>query len=176
LAAHSEKLFTHAVVAEYVPRGVGEPHHGGHQDVEHRLLLVDVVVEEPALQAEAGVVHQQLHRRLGLAEAGLDPGELGAVGEVGGQHLHRDAVRRAQLVGLGGQPGLVAGDQHQVVAAGGELVGERAADPGGGPGDQRGAAAVRGGTGGAVGRAVGRAGRHAGSVAGATRSGARGRA
>ena len=61
-----------------------------------------------------------------------------AVGQVGGQHLDLDAVRRAQLGGDVLQPGLVAGDEHQVVAPVGELVGEGAADAGGRAGDEGG--------------------------------------
>ena len=61
-------------------RGVREPHRGGDEDVEHPLLVVDVVVEEAALEAEPGVVDQQVHRSRRVGEPRLDGGELVAVG------------------------------------------------------------------------------------------------
>ena len=102
---------------------------------------VDVVVEEPVLESEAGVVDQHVDRPLAVGEPVLDPGQLGRVAEVGGQHLHLDAVRRSQLGGDLAQPRLVPGDEHQVVAPGGELDRELVADAGGGSGDERGPAA-----------------------------------
>ena len=76
--------------------------------------------------------------RVRVGEPRLDPGQVGAVGQVGGQHLDLDAVGGAQLGGGLLQPVLVAGDQDQVVAAGRELAGEAVADAGGGAGDEGG--------------------------------------
>ena len=118
---------------------MAEPHRGGDEHVEHRLLGVDVVDQEPALEAEAGVVDQQVDRPGGVGQPGLDGGQLVAVDQVGGQHLDVHAVLAAELLGDGLETGGVAGDQHEVVAAGGELLGEDVADAGGGAGDQCGA-------------------------------------
>ena len=76
------------------------------------------------LEPEAGVVDQQLDGARRVAQPSLDGRELRAVDEVGDQHLDGDAVRRAQLLGDPLEPGAVAGDEHQVVAAPGEPVGE----------------------------------------------------
>ena len=73
---------------------VAQPQHGGDQHVEHRLLGVDVVVEEAALEPEPGVVDQQVDRPVAVGEPLLDACQGGPVGEVGGQDLDLDAVRR----------------------------------------------------------------------------------
>ncbi len=117
---------------------MAEPHHRGDQHVEHRLLGLDRVVQEPSLEPEPGVVDQQVDRAPAIGDPGLHRGQLLAVGEVGGQHLDGHAVPVPQLARLVLQPVTVAGDQDEVVAGGGELVGEGAADAGGGAGDQRG--------------------------------------
>ena len=62
--------------------------------------------------------------------------ELRAVDEVGDEDLDGDAVRRAQLLGDPLEAGAVAGDEHQVVAAPGEPVGEGESDAGGRAGDE----------------------------------------
>ena len=112
-------------------RGVREPQHRGDEHVEHRLLLLDGVLEEAVLEAEAGVVDQELDGPLAVGEPRLDGGALGPVDEIGHQDLHLDVVRRPQLLGHGGEAGLVAGHQHEAVATGGELAGEFEADAGG---------------------------------------------
>ena len=104
---------------------MGQPHHRGHEHVELGLLLRQVVVEEPSPEPEPGVVHQQPHGFAAVGQPGLDLRQLRAVDEVGRQHLDGDAVRRPQLVGGLRQPVLVAGHEHQVVAARGERAGER---------------------------------------------------
>jgi hypothetical protein len=152
LAAHSEKLLTHAfggavgasgeerrhagdvddaavaALGHRLERDVREAEHGGDQDVEHRGLGVHGVVQEPPLEAEARVVDQEIHRAGGLGEPRLDAGQVGAVGQVGGQHLDLDAMGGTQLGGGLLQPFGVARDQHQVVAAGRELLGEGVTD------------------------------------------------
>ena len=104
-------------------RGVAEPQDGGHQHLEHRGLLLDGVVEEALLEAEAGVVDEEVDRSLAVGQARLDQGQLVAVDEVGDEHLDRDAVGGAQLGGDGLEALGVAGDEDEVVAAGGELDG-----------------------------------------------------
>ena len=113
-----------------------QPHHGGDQDVERGLLLVDGVVEEPALEPEAGVVDQQVDRPGLVGETLLDQGHPGALGEVGDQHLALRGIGLRELVGQRLQPLAVARDQHEVVAALGETEREDAPDPGGGAGDE----------------------------------------
>ena len=115
---------------------MGQPHHRGDQHVEQLLLVVDVVVEEATLEPEPGVVDQQPDRARPVPEPGLDKRQLVAVGEIGGQHLHLDVVRRPQVPGHRREPVGVAGHQDQVVAATGEPVGEGQADAGGGAGDE----------------------------------------
>ena len=55
---------------------------------------------------------------------------------VGGQHVDPDAVLRLELGAQRLQPALVTGDDDEVVAARGELVGEGLADAGAGAGDE----------------------------------------
>ena len=80
-------------------------------------LLVGGVVEEALLEPEAGVVDEQVDRAVVVGEAGLDPGQGGAVDEVGDQHLDLDPVGAAQVLGHLLEAGRVAGDEDQVVAA-----------------------------------------------------------
>ena len=117
---------------------MAQPQHGAHEDVLLPLLGLDVVVEEPLLEPEPGVVDEQVHRTRAVGESLLDRGELRRVGEVGGQHLDLDAVRRPQVGRYLLQPGGVPGDENQVVATGRELAGELMADPGGRAGDEGG--------------------------------------
>ncbi len=90
--------------------------------------------------AEAGVVDQQGDRPGPVGQPSLHPAQRLPVGEVRGEHLDLDAVLRPELLGELAQPLLVAGHEDEVVAARGELVGERAADPGSGTGDEGGSA------------------------------------
>ena len=117
---------------------VAESQHGGDQHVEHGLLGLDVVDQEPVLEAEAGVVDQQVDGPGGIGQPGLHGGQLRPVGEVGGQDLDRDGVLVAELLGDRLQPLAVTRDQHQVVAPTGEVGGEGMADAGGGAGDEGG--------------------------------------
>ena len=114
-----------------------EPHRGRDQDIEHRLLFLDVVGQEGPLETEPGIVDEQVDRPVGVGQPALDLGQLGAVGEVGHERLHRDAVRRRQLLCHVVETGGVAGHQHQVVAAVGQLSCELVPDAGGAAGDQR---------------------------------------
>ncbi len=123
---------------------MAEPQHGGDQDVEHRDLVLDRVVEEPLFQAEPGVVDQQVDRPVGVAQPLLDQGDLVLLDEVGHQGLDLDPVVGAQGGGDLLEAGAVARDQHQVVAAAGQVDGEGVTDAGGGAGDQgRGHAAIQ---------------------------------
>ena len=88
-----------------------------HQHVEHRLLGVDVVVEEPLLEAEAGVVDQQVDRAGGVGEPRLDR-RRAARGRSGRRPAPRPAtpyVARSSAATSSSRVA-VAGDEHQVVA------------------------------------------------------------
>ena len=115
---------------------MGEPHDGHDQYVQHVLLGVDVVGEEGFLEAEPGVVDQQVDRAFGVGQPGLDAFHVLAHAEIGGQHLHGHRVRRAQVVGGGLEALLIAGDENEVVTAVGESLGEGQTDSGGATGDQ----------------------------------------
>ena len=104
-----------------------------------RLLGVDGVVEEPVLEAEAGVVDQQLDRPVAVGHPALDRASWPRSARSAGSTSTSTPYAARSSVGDGLQPLLVAGDEHQVVAAGGELAGELVADPGGGAGDEGGA-------------------------------------
>jgi hypothetical protein len=103
---------------------VGQPHHGAHVDPQQVLLVVAAHLVEGALRAQPRVVDQQVDA---LLAALLDRGALLVVGEVSGQHLDGDAAR-AQLLRQVVEAGDVAGDEHQVVPAAGQLTGEGGAD------------------------------------------------
>ena len=74
------------------------------------------------------------------ARRGLDMPEAARSVEVGDEHLDLDLVGAAQLLGHLLEALGVAGDEDEVVAAGGELDGVLVADAGGRAGDQGGAA------------------------------------
>ena len=128
-------------------RGVGEPQRRGHEHVEMRLLLLHGVLQELPLQPEPGVVDQQVDRMDRVGQPVLDHLQLVPVDQVGDQHLAGHAVRRRELVGDGLEPSLVAGDQHHVVAAPGQPVGEHAPEPRGRAGHEGERADAGGGAG-----------------------------
>ena len=108
-------------------------------DVEPDLLhlTVDVELGEATEGAEPGVVHEDVDRVVGVAEARFHRGDAVVGEEVGGQHLGVDAVRRGELGRERVEPGGVARDEHEVVAARGEADGEGAADARRRAGDER---------------------------------------
>ena len=61
--------------------------HRPHHDVEPGLLVGEVVVEEGALEPEAGVVDEQVDRPHVVLEAGAHPAGRRPVGQVGHEHL-----------------------------------------------------------------------------------------
>ena len=120
-------------------RGTGEPEDGPDEDPQHALLVVDVAGHEPLVHREPGVVDQDVDRAVPVGQSRLDTSAAVVLGEVGGQHLDRDAVRGAELGGQRLQPGLVAGDEDEVVAVLGEAADEGVADAGCRAGDECGA-------------------------------------
>jgi hypothetical protein len=110
-------------------RCVGQAHDGADVEAQQVLLVRALHLVEGALGAQARVVDQQVDA---LAAPPLDPRAAVVAGEVGREHLDVDR----QGVGQGAQAGLVAGDEDQVGAAGGELAGEGGADAGRRAGDE----------------------------------------
>ena len=95
------------------------------------------LVERPA-GGKAGVVDQDLDVEAELGDLTREPRARRGLGEVAGDRLGADAVGVGSSSASGVEAILAAGDEHEAVAARGELAGDRAADPGGGAGDQRG--------------------------------------
>lgn len=122
---------------------MGEPQHRGDQHLQHRDLVLDRVVEEALLEAEAGVVDQQVDGALPVRHPLLDPGQVIGVDEVGPEHLDPHAGRGAEVGRDRLQPRLVAGHEDEVMALLRQLPGELQPDAGGGPGHQRGGAGDR---------------------------------
>ena len=90
---------------------------------------------EPAVDPEAGVVHEHLEVRSVCQDRGDEPRAIvvaGEVGDVGGARRPVDRLQRRRHLP---QPRLAPRDEQQVVAAPGEPVGECAPDPAGGTGD-----------------------------------------
>ncbi len=125
-----------APLAHPPARGVAEDEDGAGEDVEHRLLVGEVVVEEAAPHPMARVVDEHLDRPVRGGDPLGDPREGAAVGQVGGDRLDLDGVplpdlgrHRVETVG-------VPCHDDEVVATRRELVGELAADARGGSGDE----------------------------------------
>ena len=93
-------------------------------------------VEQRRVQPESCVVDQDIDRIGICLQARRDLQHLVTDGKVGGQHIHRDAMHLGQLGGGGLQAFPVPGDEHQVVSAGSQLLGEGVADAGGRSRDQ----------------------------------------
>jgi hypothetical protein len=105
-------------------------------DVEPGLLAGHLVVEEGSGQAEARVVNEEVDGTLGVRETRAHGIRRVAVGQVGDEHLHVDAVRCPQIRGETLEPRAVARDDDEVVALAGESLGEGVADPGRRTGDE----------------------------------------
>src|SRR5690606_2032158 len=117
-------------------RGASQPQHGGDVDFE---LLGEALrgdFGERAVESEPRVAHQQVERV--LLQPLLDFAALVRIPEVRGQDVGRYAMCSAQLRGNGLQTLTGTGDQNDIVAAGGELLGELGAESGAGTGDQGG--------------------------------------
>ena len=99
-------------------------------------LLLEVVVEEVAEVAEAGVVAEADDLALARLQLLDQAAARGGAAEVAGLDVGVDVVGLAQLVGELLEPLAAAGDERDVVAALGQLAGEVGADAGGGAGDE----------------------------------------
>ena len=100
------------------------------------LLVGEVVVEEGALEPEAGVVDEQLDRPHVVLDAGAHPAGRLAVGQVGHEHLDGHPVAHPQPGRELVEAAPVTGHEDEVGALPGESFGEGAADAGGGAGDE----------------------------------------
>ena len=76
-------------------RRVREPQHGAHVQVELALLVVERAGAEHLVHPESGVVDQDVDRVLRVGDPLGDRGAAVVGGQVGRQHLDRDA----ELVG-----------------------------------------------------------------------------
>ena len=117
-------------------RRMRQPHDGGDEHVERPLLVVDGAAEEGAVQAEPGVVHERLHRSIRVRQPAGDAVHVGALAQVGRQHLARHAVPLREVVRHDPQPLLVPRHEDEVEALAGEGIGESPADSCRGSGDQ----------------------------------------
>ena len=119
-----------AAIAHAGDDGGREHEQSTHHDVERAVVLGEVGCSELRVQAESGVVDEQVDRSARVGQPLGDARDVGAIREVGDQHLHVTSAGTELLCALletvGG-----AGDEHEVVAPGSEGTGESGADPGG---------------------------------------------
>jgi hypothetical protein len=111
-------------------RGVRELHDRQHVETNFPGLGLSREIGELAVGPHTGVVDEEIHGRLRRLEPRLDHSQPLLRGQVARKHLDRGAVllleRLCELL----EPGLVASDDHQVVAASRERARERGADAG----------------------------------------------
>ncbi len=124
---------------------MGEVDEGDH--VDHQLVVVALPVDglERAAGAEARVVDQEVDSEAPVGEFGADAAGGVRGGEILDQHVGGDAVGLSETLGEVVQAVGGAGDQHEVVAARGELGGELGPEAGGRAGDQSGGGGAHGG-------------------------------
>ena len=91
---------------------------------------------ELAVRAHPRVVDEEVDRRLGGLEPRLDHRHPLLRSQVGGENLDRGPVLLLERLGELLEPGLVARDDHEVVAASGQRARERGADARRGAGDE----------------------------------------
>ena len=108
---------------------MAEAHHRSDEDVEHLLLGVEITADEDLVHPEAGVVDEQVDGPRRVGEPRLDRRELGAIAQVGDEHLDRDPVPLLELGGEGREALAVPRDEHEVVAPRRGLPCELRADP-----------------------------------------------
>ena len=111
-----------------------QPHGREHVQAVHLFLAVGVGLEEVAQGSESGVVDQQA--QIGrVADSRGGRCERGIVGQIGHQDFRAHVILFADLAGDRLQPVLAAGDQQQIIAAGGQLSRKRRAQTAGGSGN-----------------------------------------
>jgi hypothetical protein len=111
---------------------------GPEVDVDDPVVVVEADLVEAAAEGDPGVVDEQPDPRVG-GEDGLGGAGRGVpIGQV--DHVRLDgAAAGAQVVGDALEPRLVAVQQHEVAAAGGQAVRDGLADAAGRSGHHRGA-------------------------------------
>jgi hypothetical protein len=72
-------------------------------------------------RAEARIVHEDIDRTLGIGETRCHGIQLRGIGQIGRQHLDRNAVCAAHRRGHPFERGAVACDEDEIRPAGGEL-------------------------------------------------------
>ena len=115
---------------------MAQPQHGPHEHVEVVLLLRGGGLEERGVEAEPGVVHEQVDRRVGRGHPVGDTREVVGVGQVGDEHLGADAAAGCHLVGHRPEPVLGPCDEDEVVPLPGQPFDEGPAEPGRRPGHE----------------------------------------
>jgi hypothetical protein len=128
----AEPAFQHAGEEQ-----LGQVDRDDHVQLQHVVLALPVELDEPAVEAVAGVVDQHVDRPAGVGGVASQPFG-GAVGDqVEHGDLDRDAVAVDQLALQRPQPVLAPGHQGQPGAAAGQLAGQIGSQPAGGARDQR---------------------------------------
>lgn len=88
------------------------------------LLLLDRVIGEPTFESEAGVVDQQCHRVLVGFKTGHHSSGAFIRDQVSSEHLGPNGIGGGDLLGALFQAAAVFADEDDVIAAGGQLLGE----------------------------------------------------
>ncbi len=118
-------------------RGVRELHDRQHVETDYPCLGLSRELGELAEGPHTGVVDEEVDRRLGGLEPRLDHRHPLLRDQVGGEDLDCGAVLLLELLRELLEPGLVASDDHEVVAACCERARERGADARRSAGDER---------------------------------------
>ena len=123
--------------------GVRQDQHRTDHHVEAALVRCQVAPDELPAHAEPGVVDQQAHRAVAVAQPLGHPLGLRPVGQVGGEHLGAHAGCSGELAGEVFQTVGVPGHQDDVVPCGRQLPGELQAEARARTGDQCGSHGTR---------------------------------
>ncbi len=107
IAKLSVKTVAQALAAEYVPPVI-QP---------HLLFLVRGGVQEPTLDSEPGVVHQDVD--LIIVQPLRHTLDVRPLGQVGDHDVGIDAVESAHLLGKRVEPGSISAHQNEVVSLAG---------------------------------------------------------
>src|SRR5262245_210205 len=121
-----------------------EIHHRLDVEADHRQIPLVVAGGEVPLAAEAGVVDEDLDVPARGSDLLDQPGALGGIREVAGDHLRLAAEVARDLLGEAPEALLAPRGESQVQPAAGELARDLGADARGGTGHQRGPSGGRG--------------------------------
>ncbi|MNN62171.1 hypothetical protein D3C81_1774530 [compost metagenome] len=105
--------------------------------------FVGALLDEMAGQRRAGVIDEDADTGI-VAQAVFNSGQIAGLGQVRRDHIDGDVMLAAQARSQCIQARLIAGDQHQIVAALRKAFGVDRADAGGGASDQNSRASAHG--------------------------------